>query len=102
MMKGTSTMNDTGASGTRSKVVVIIGAQWGDEGKGRMVDLLCQDADIVCRCQVCNVASVGVKVAPLQQPVVGVRDTHNFIHVKYYEKYRDTRYRLSRYWFRDR
>jgi len=67
MMKGTSTVNDTGTSGTRSKVVVILGAQWGDEGKGRMVDMLCQDADVVCRCQVCttvcNVFSVGVKVA---------------------------------------
>jgi len=52
MMKGTSTMNDTGASGTRSKVVVILGAQWGDEGKGKIVDMLCQNADIVCRCQV--------------------------------------------------
>jgi len=58
MMKGTSTVNDTGASGTRSKVVVILGAQWGDEGKGRMVDLLCRNADIVCRCQVCNVSSL--------------------------------------------
>jgi len=63
MVKGANTMSDTVASGTRSKVVVIIGAQWGDEGKGRMVDLLGQDADIVCRCQVCNVSSVGVKVA---------------------------------------
>jgi adenylosuccinate synthase len=28
---------------------VIIGGQWGDEGKGRMVDLLAQDAHIVAR-----------------------------------------------------
>ena len=28
---------------------VVIGGQWGDEGKGRMVDLLAQDADIVAR-----------------------------------------------------
>uniref|UniRef100_A0A915J6R7 Adenylosuccinate synthetase n=1 Tax=Romanomermis culicivorax TaxID=13658 RepID=A0A915J6R7_ROMCU len=32
-------------------VTVIIGAQWGDEGKGKIVDKLCQDMDIVCRCQ---------------------------------------------------
>lgn len=33
-------------------VTVVLGAQWGDEGKGKVVDLLAQDADIVCRCQV--------------------------------------------------
>ena len=27
----------------------IVGINWGDEGKGRMVDLLCKDYDIVCR-----------------------------------------------------
>lgn len=31
---------------------MVLGAQWGDEGKGKVVDLLAQDADIVCRCQV--------------------------------------------------
>lgn len=30
---------------------VIAGVQWGDEGKGRMVDLLARDSDIVVRCQ---------------------------------------------------
>ncbi|KAG8444536.1 hypothetical protein GDO86_009627 [Hymenochirus boettgeri] len=34
-----------------NKVTVVLGAQWGDEGKGKLVDLLAQDADIVCRCQ---------------------------------------------------
>ncbi|CAM2155559.1 Adenylosuccinate synthetase 2 [Pararobbsia alpina] len=29
--------------------VVVVGAQWGDEGKGRIVDWLAQDADIVAR-----------------------------------------------------
>jgi adenylosuccinate synthase len=28
---------------------VIVGAQWGDEGKGKIVDLLAQDSDVVCR-----------------------------------------------------
>jgi len=27
--------------------VVIVGAQWGDEGKGKIVDLLTQYADMV-------------------------------------------------------
>jgi adenylosuccinate synthase len=30
---------------------VIVGAQWGDEGKGKIVDLLALDSDIVCRYQ---------------------------------------------------
>jgi adenylosuccinate synthase len=30
---------------------VIVGAQWGDEGKGKIVDLLAQDADLVGRYQ---------------------------------------------------
>ncbi len=32
-------------------VTVIIGAQWGDEGKGKIVDLLAAEADVVARCQ---------------------------------------------------
>jgi adenylosuccinate synthase len=30
---------------------VIVGAQWGDEGKGKIVDLLAEASDIVCRYQ---------------------------------------------------
>jgi adenylosuccinate synthase len=30
---------------------VILGAQWGDEGKGKIVDLLAQHSDLVCRYQ---------------------------------------------------
>jgi adenylosuccinate synthase len=30
---------------------VIVGAQWGDEGKGKIVDLLAQQCDVVCRYQ---------------------------------------------------
>lgn len=32
-------------------VTAVVGAQWGDEGKGRMVDWLAQDADLVIRFQ---------------------------------------------------
>jgi adenylosuccinate synthase len=28
---------------------VVIGTQWGDEGKGKVVDLLAADADVVVR-----------------------------------------------------
>ncbi|CAG9789447.1 unnamed protein product [Diatraea saccharalis] len=34
-----------------NKVTVVLGAQWGDEGKGKLVDLLAVNSDIVCRCQ---------------------------------------------------
>lgn len=63
----------------QNKVTVVLGAQWGDEGKGKVVDLLAMDADIVCRCQVARpnplsltltftfnvVTAIGVKVDPL-------------------------------------
>ncbi|KAH9917623.1 Adenylosuccinate synthetase [Fomitopsis serialis] len=31
-------------------VSVVLGAQWGDEGKGKLVDILAADADICARC----------------------------------------------------
>jgi adenylosuccinate synthase len=31
--------------------IVVLGTQWGDEGKGKIVDLLCADADAVVRFQ---------------------------------------------------
>ncbi|MBS1552786.1 MAG: adenylosuccinate synthase [Bacteroidetes bacterium] len=34
-----------------NNVTVLVGLQWGDEGKGRMVDYLAQDADFVARYQ---------------------------------------------------
>lgn len=30
---------------------VVMGAQWGDEGKGKIVDLLTEDAEIIVRFQ---------------------------------------------------
>ncbi|KAG0227862.1 phosphoribosylaminoimidazole carboxylase ade2 [Actinomortierella wolfii] len=32
-------------------VTVVLGAQWGDEGKGKLSDILCQEADVCARCQ---------------------------------------------------
>merc|ERR1712050_335097 len=49
--------NDTRTNGSPDKnltvgrAAVVLGAQWGDEGKGKLVDLLAIDADLVCRCQ---------------------------------------------------
>ncbi|XP_072284098.1 adenylosuccinate synthetase isozyme 1 [Pyxicephalus adspersus] len=58
-MSDTPATNDRSPPGTQkrprhdvgNKVIVVLGAQWGDEGKGKVVDLLAMDADIVCRCQ---------------------------------------------------
>ncbi len=30
-------------------VIAVIGAQWGDEGKGKVVDLLAEEAQVVMR-----------------------------------------------------
>src|SRR5687767_8162124 len=35
----------------KAQNVAVIGAQWGDEGKGKIVDLLCEDFDVVARYQ---------------------------------------------------
>ncbi|HUL50784.1 MAG TPA: adenylosuccinate synthase [Gemmatimonadales bacterium] len=37
--------------GPKSHCVVIVGAQWGDEGKGKIVDVLAERADLVVRYQ---------------------------------------------------
>ncbi len=31
--------------------IAVVGAQWGDEGKGKVVDLLCERFDVVARFQ---------------------------------------------------
>ena len=31
--------------------LVVVGTQWGDEGKGKIVDILARDADVVVRYQ---------------------------------------------------
>ena len=36
---------------TNNGVLVVLGAQWGDEGKGKLVDLLSAEIDVCCRCQ---------------------------------------------------
>ena len=35
----------------KGEVSLVFGGQWGDEGKGKLVDLLCEKSDLVCRCQ---------------------------------------------------
>ena len=43
--------------------VVIVGAQWGDEGKGKVVDVLTERADVVVRFQGGNNAGHTLVVA---------------------------------------
>ncbi len=54
-----------GLSGKLSLVpaTVVVGAQWGDEGKGKIVDLLAQNSDLVCRYQGGPNAGHTIKVA---------------------------------------
>ncbi|KAI9309371.1 Adenylosuccinate synthetase-domain-containing protein [Cunninghamella echinulata] len=33
------------------EITVVLGAVWGDEGKGKLSDILCGEADICARCQ---------------------------------------------------
>ena len=47
-------------------VQVILGAQWGDEGKGKIVDVLADEVDIVARYQGVNNAGHTVKVGEEQ------------------------------------
>ena len=48
---------------TTSQNAAVIGAQWGDEGKGKIVDRLCEDFDVVARYQGGHNAGHTVKFA---------------------------------------
>src|SRR5689334_14095982 len=47
----------------RERNTAVIGAQWGDEGKGKIVDLLCESFDVVARYQGGHNAGHTVKFA---------------------------------------
>ena len=38
----------------------VLGCQWGDEGKGKLVDILAKHFDIVARCQVLFIVSLSL------------------------------------------
>ena len=42
--------------------VLVLGSQWGDEGKGKLVDILAQRYDIVARCQARSAARVATRL----------------------------------------
>ena len=48
---------------SRGRNLAVIGAQWGDEGKGKLVDLLCEPFDVVARFQGGHNAGHTVKFA---------------------------------------
>ncbi|KAJ6542608.1 AMPSase 1 [Mycena capillaripes] len=52
---------------------VVLGSQWGDEGKGKLVDILAADADVCARCAGGNNAGHTIVV-----PINGVRTTFAF------------------------
>merc|ERR1712223_1267839 len=62
-----------------NKVKVVLGAQWGDEGKGKLVDLLAEHADVVARCQGGNNAGhtviVGDTSYDFHQAVDGLQES---------------------------
>ena len=47
-----STTQGTNWIGSLSQVLGVLGCQWGEEGKGKLVDILAHHFDIVARCQV--------------------------------------------------
>jgi len=49
--------------GGKQQNLAVIGAQWGDEGKGKIVDLLCESFDVVARYQGGHNAGHTVKFA---------------------------------------
>ncbi|THH28203.1 hypothetical protein EUX98_g5988 [Antrodiella citrinella] len=55
-------------------VTVVLGAQWGDEGKGKLVDILAADADVCARCAGGNNAGHTIVVTNAQ----GVKTTYAF------------------------
>jgi hypothetical protein len=42
----------TAAETFPAQVCVVLGTQWGDEGKGKLVDILAQQYDVIARAQV--------------------------------------------------
>lgn len=52
---------------------VVLGSQWGDEGKGKLVDILAADIDVCARCAGGNNAGHTIVV-----PINGAKKTFAF------------------------
>ncbi|VDM31262.1 unnamed protein product [Hydatigera taeniaeformis] len=65
-----------------SGVSVVVGAQWGDEGKGKIVDMLSARCDVICRCQGGNNAGMFHSIYLLAPGhTVVVDDAQYFFHL---------------------
>lgn len=47
----TSTLSNRVRQAKTEQLCVVLGTQWGDEGKGKLVDILAQSYDVVARAQ---------------------------------------------------
>ena len=54
----------------RCPVTVVLGSQWGDEGKGKLVDILSAEIDVCARCAGGNNAghTIVVPIGPEKKP----------------------------------
>ena len=69
---------------------VIVGTQWGDEGKGKIVDLLAQHSDLVCRYQGGpNAGHTIIAEVHLAKHRNGPTDTVKLSFLKRYAKFAD-------------
>jgi hypothetical protein len=50
-----------------AQVCIVLGTQWGDEGKGKLVDILAQQYDVIARAQVSSGRSSSVAAQQLGQ-----------------------------------
>ncbi|CAB59683.1 Adenylosuccinate synthetase [Schizosaccharomyces pombe] len=46
-----ASVRETGVNVSNDGITVVLGSQWGDEGKGKLVDILCDNVDVCARCQ---------------------------------------------------
>ena len=54
---------------------VVVGAQWGDEGKAKITDLLAQDADLIIRYQGgCNAGHTVVAHDKREKPALSAQE----------------------------
>ncbi|EPX73107.1 adenylosuccinate synthetase Ade2 [Schizosaccharomyces octosporus yFS286] len=55
-------VTEKGVNVSDEGITVVLGSQWGDEGKGKLVDILCDSVDVCARCQGGNNAGHTIKV----------------------------------------
>ena len=55
---------------------IVLGAQWGDEGKGKMTDYLAEEAEVIVRYQGGNNAGHTVEVEDRQYKLLDLTENH--------------------------